>query len=166
MPEDKVVGDIRRQFSKTELIKLARELGLKEIAQSDVNSGKIVSQLLKDLDANGIPETDGPDACSDLMFEFLVVAEYVDENGNLLEEEESEPEKEEQKAEPVKLPECFSYADERDPSCTKCKVLVMCKKARLDSRPECFGKLFSEHEPECAVCLEAVLCKKEISSRV
>lgn len=143
---------VYKQFEKTELLKIAKELGLD--LRADERSVVMVEKLFQDISKEGVPE---PSECSDLLFEFLVTAEYIDEEGNILEEAEGKESEAEGEA-AVENPVCFSYADDRDPSCQKCKVFDACMRTRISSRPECFGKLYVEHDEQCKACLEALPC--------
>lgn len=165
-----VVDDMRRgllgDFQKSELLEIAKELEL------DVNRRSrapiVIDMILADLDDNGIPDPDSDDT-SELMLEFLVAAEFVDENGNILESgngekkgDDSEQELEEIPYED--LPECYAMADGRDPACKKCKLFDDCAEERVACRPECFSRLYDENAEECGVCIEANPCRKSKSS--
>jgi hypothetical protein len=162
------LSELYSQFSKSELLQIAEELKIKNV-QMETRSSVITKSVLDDLDSNGVPETS---QCSDLMLEFLVAAEYVDEEGNLIEGEEGNDgenarEGEEKIVDLVAYPECYSFADDRDPACNRCKVFELCTKERISRRPDCFGKMYSESADECRLCIEAPFCVKEMSkSRV
>jgi len=154
MTED-LARELYRQFSKEELIEIADEL---ELPHKGKQASTLVKATLKDVDDNGIPETDD---CSDLLLEFLLAANYIDEEGNILDGDEPEPEEEVEDLEELsKTHECYTLADERDPACNRCKLLDICKQARLDNRPECFGQLYDVNAEECKVCIEAPFCSK------
>jgi len=144
------------QFQKRELISIAEELNI-EISVN-TRASEIVDVIYSDINANGVSDTD--DELSDLLSEFLVAAEYIDENGNVLVEQKEEDEDE---VPDDKLPKCFTLADERDPSCKRCRVLDRCMKARIDARPTCYGKLYSVTDEQCKVCLEALPCSIIVS---
>lgn len=137
-----LVKEVSQQFTKTELLEISKELKLDH--RSGDLAKDILDDILEDLDDNGIPDET---KCSDLMLEFLIAAEYVDE-------EDADEEVEE-----IKLPECFGFQDSRDPACAKCRVQDKCIVERTANRPECFGLLFSQSAEECKVCLEAAYCK-------
>lgn len=147
------VDEVSKQFTKKELHKIAEELEIGVDIGASATS--IVSTVIGDLDENGVPEIED---CSDLLAEFLVAAEYIDENGNPVQEEE-EKSSEEPVIDDAKKPECFGFQDSRDPACAKCKVVAACTKERVRTRPTCFGKLFKAHDPECQACLEFAECK-------
>lgn len=157
----KLSKEVYSQFNKQELQKVAKELEIS--ASANETTRNLATAILKDLQENGIPE-DLAEA-SDTLYDLLVAAEYIDENGNVLGEEETVAEGE---SVSVNLPEmeipdwiCFSYADPRDPSCNKCKLYDPCWKKRVEKRPACFGKMYNRSEQECQSCIEAPYCVKE-----
>jgi hypothetical protein len=156
---DKIVKELCTQFKKKEILNIAEELGLSKSVDSA--SSDVISNILDNLDGEGIPESDD---CSDLMFEFLVAAEYIDEEGNILEEEEDEVEQKTEDIKEIQLPECFTFEDDRDPSCMKCRVKEECNTERINHRPECFGIAYSDKAEECIACLEASFCKAAVQS--
>lgn len=150
MPDQKVYT----QFKKGELLEIAKELDL-NLAVS-VRSKEIVEAVFADFKENGLPE---PDSVSDMLFEFLVSAEFIDENGNVLSDEQGE----EGAIDDADLPVCFSFADERDPSCKECRVLVLCGKERIKNRPPCYGKLYLATDEQCKACIEALPCSQIVN---
>lgn len=164
--------EIQTQFTKDELLQVARELGI--VVDISVMYRNILNTVINDLEENGIPE---PDDCSELMLEFLYVLDYIDEEGEpilevYVEEEEWEDGEEEESVDEEydieqikKEVHCFSYADSLDPSCNRCKVFDLCMKAREELRPDCFGT-YSDTDPDCAACLEMSLCKQITKERI
>lgn len=159
---DDLVRGLVSDFSKKEILVIAEELDLE--FSSRVRSSEIVDSILEDMDENGIPVSD---ECSELLTEFLIAAEYTDDDGNIVEDggdedsKEGSDEKEEEMS--VEPPPCFGFADERDPACKRCKAYSICMEERLETRPECFGRLFSKDAEECGVCIEASSCELAIS---
>ena len=156
---DELARDLYRQFNKQELITVAKEL---DIETQGKQSSTLVKLSLADLEGTGVPELDD---CTDLMMEFLLAAGYINEDGEFLEEgEEVEPESsdetDEDEIDEADYPECFSLADERDPACNRCRLLEICKEARINNRPECFGQMYDANVDECKVCIEAPFCKE------
>lgn len=149
---------ILKEFTKPELVKIANEL---EIDLPDkATSTRLIININADLTENGIPEEDD---CSDLLEDFLWVAGFIadDEDDETEEEVEEEPVPE-PVVEESALPDCYGCADERDPSCKRCKVFTGCMAERVSIRErelECFGKLFDINAQECGHCLEAGPCK-------
>jgi hypothetical protein len=117
----------------------------------------LVKSIMKNLEEEGVPEFD---QCSDLLAEYLIAAEIIDEHGNLIDGEEGNAKSEDVTVSHDNLPKCYGFEDgDRDPACKKCKVQVMCRQARIEARPACFGKLFEEHDENCLACIEAPNCK-------
>jgi hypothetical protein len=160
MAKEKTVKGLYTQFNKTELVEAAKGLDL-TIDPQQMSNRQISKAIIEDLDANGVPEVED---CSDMLLEILHVAEYIDEHGELLEEvdeesEETEPIVETQVEVLEEVPVCYSFADERDPACNKCRVKAECLQARIINRPPCFGKFFDENSIECQGCMEAANCQ-------
>jgi len=159
--DEKVVKELYTQFKKVELVEVAKDLDIKIDPRRQSNR-QISKEILKDLEANGVPEVDD---CSDLTNELLFVAGYIDEQGELIEEVDIEQDDEDEEVEvveedlPEKLPPCFTFADERDPACKRCKVKIPCLEQRIINRPPCFGRYYNKHAEECEGCMEAVNCK-------
>ena len=160
---DDVLRGLMAEFKKSELLEIAKELDL-EMSRG-VRAPTLISSILKNLDDEGVPE---PDDCSDVLWEFLVAAEYIDEDGNLLELEEDDDEKEggnelqENGVEKIDH-KCYGYHDPHDPACRKCKVSDQCiiKRQADLLKLECYGLLFDKSDPECGSCIEASGCRKK-----
>lgn len=56
------------------------------------------------------------------------------------------------------VPNCFSFHDERDPSCRRCQVRGYCIEYQEATLPGCFGLLQDESAPECQVCILQSQC--------
>lgn len=162
---DDLVKGLISDFSKKEILAIAEELDLE--FGSRARSSEIVGSILEDMDENGIPVSD---ECSEVLTEFLIAAEYIDDDGNVIEgngsdeslKEGGNDKKEEET--PAEPPPCFGFADERDPACKRCKAYDVCMQERLETRPECFGRLFSKDAKECEICIEANSCELAIKS--
>ena len=156
-----VVKEVYTQFKKQELQDVARELEIS--IKGSENTRALSAIILKDLEENGIPED--IQSVSDTMFELLIAAEYIDEDGKLLEDEEALPEEDPVDVVAQDIPDwiCFSYADPRDPACNKCRLYDTCWARRIELRTamECFGKDYHAGEPECQECLEATYCRTQ-----
>ena len=146
--------DVLSQFNKTELLNIAVELDLDTMPANRVEV--MLEAIKEDLDENGIPEVDD---CTDDMFEFLYVAEYIDKDGDIIEDDDTEEESDED----IKLPACFGFADERDPACNQCKVYKTCVTERKAQRPKCYGKMFDKNAEECKYCIDAPACRLQIA---
>ncbi len=153
------VATLYKEFNKSEILEIAKELELK--AKVTQSAKVMTNMILENLNAEGVPEK-----CSELLDEFLYVAEYIDDDGNLLEEEEEDEQIEDDSTQVeeaeviIQEPDCFTFADERDPACKRCKLVRECVVARIDNRPACFGQYFDDTSEECKVCIEAPLCSQ------
>jgi hypothetical protein len=156
-----------KDFSKKELISCAKELGFKSIPE--MSSIAWVRSILDDVYLNGV--FDFKD-CSDLLAEFLVAAEiYTDKGVLLVVEDKVSNNKPKKQSKPVvktasddaPKPECYSFWDTEDPACKRCKIVVLCKQAQINNRPECFGKQFDEKAPECQECIIAFMCQNALN---
>lgn len=165
--ENSDIIELAKQFSKAEISQIADELSLDK--SIGTRSTVIIQAIVNDLDENGVPEMDD---CSSVLMEFMQSSGYVDENGNLLdvvEEGLSEQTNDEPTQQIVSeadvpaesLPECFklSIADDRDPSCNRCRVFAICHTNRMSKRPECYGLYFDQRAEECQACIEAYTCR-------
>ena len=143
-------SELHKRFSKPELMEILADLKVISKAAATMTSKDLVTAITAYLDKHGLP-----DDCSDLSFDFLIAAGFVDENGNTL---DHVPEKEEQEP-TIRLPQCYGFEDTpSDPACKGCKVRVACRTARESNRPPCFGKLFDNNAAECQVCIEKSFC--------
>jgi len=135
-------------FSKDDILDVAKEL---EIAVDiSIPYSKVFNLVVNDLMENGVPEIDND--VSDLLGSFLVTTGFIDEEGNLMEDDGKE---EEDKPKPP----CWSFYSEYDPSCQGCGVKIDCGKARIANRPECFGR-YDNSDDNCKQCLELTECNK------
>jgi len=142
-------------FTKEDILSVAKEL---EIAVDiSIPYSKVFNLVVNDLQDKGVPEID--DSVSDLLGSFLVTVGFIDEYGNLIEEDIIGKEENE-----IPKPPCWSFYSEYDPSCQGCGVKVMCGKARIMNRPECFGR-YDNGDDNCQQCLELVECKKYQKSK-
>ena len=151
------VATLYKEFNKSEIIDVAKEL---ELSTKVTQSAKVITNMiLDDLNDEGVPEE-----CSELMDEFLYVAGYIDDDGNLKEEDDEQIEDVSTQVGEAEViiqePDCYTFADERDPACKKCKLVRECVLARVDNRPVCFGQFFDDTSEECKVCIEAPLCSQ------
>ena len=154
----KAARTVHRLFKKLELQGIAQEL---DIDIGKLNTRQLVLAVVNDIEDQGIPDTDD---CSDDLFEFLLNIDFIDEDGKILEvityevEEDDSEVSEERK--PIKKPECFSFAEIRDPACKRCIIFDRCQEARERARPDCFGRSYSAESEECRGCIEASACSK------
>jgi len=135
-------------FSKVDVLEVAKELDI--AVDISIPYSKIFNLIVSDLHDKGVPEIDKN--VSDLLGSFLVTVGFIDEDGNLIDEDGKE---EEEKPKPP----CWSFYSEYDPSCQGCGVKLYCKKARIANRPECFGR-YDRNDDNCKQCLELTECNK------
>lgn len=148
---------IHRIFTKPELLRIAKELSLD---LEGINTRQIVLGIVNDLEETGMPISD---ECSDELFEFMLNIDLIDEDGMEI-PETSEPDQNMVEEllvvhEEVERPECFSFAEIRDPACKRCVLFDPCSVARRKARPKCFGLRYSEETEECRGCIEANACR-------
>jgi len=159
---DELTKGLLRDFSKEELIAIANEMAISLPKGVGTMARGIIQIVYRDIEANGVPDATDEEEVSELLFDFLLAAEYVDEDGNVLEDDETEDEEggNDEEELPEGLPECFGYAESKDPACRKCQIFDNCHKERKETRPECFGILFKLQDEECLSCIEANDCQK------
>jgi len=56
------------------------------------------------------------------------------------------------------MPDCYGFRDDKDPSCKRCKVKEECLARQAETRPTCFGTMYSADSEECARCIDASQC--------
>lgn len=160
--------EITRSFGKQVLFDICQELGVQYTLSMHV--WDVAQAILNDLDENGVPLDD---AVSDDLFEFMVYAKYIREDGTLIEfidddaepEEQSEEDEEEEEEEPDEMPECYGWGDpEGDRNCARCPIQDSCVAERdrtIEDMP-CFGVLYEQDHPDCMDCTIWRLCKEEM----
>jgi len=152
-------SEILQEFNKSELLEILQELGI--VYEIHTMARDLIQSILNDLNESGLPDPLNEKECSELLYNFMWIAGYIDEDGNILNEEEEadneikKPVKEEQ------LPPCWGFEDDRDPSCNRCKLQDLCRQQKINTKPECFGRLYDMSAHECQMCLVASYCKIE-----
>lgn len=61
-----------------------------------------------------------------------------------------------------KMPSCYGWFDQLDPSCRKCSVREACTQHQVNTRPTCFAELYDATHPECMKCLDNSQCNEEM----
>lgn len=163
-----MLDNIVRDFSNSELILVAEQLGLSPTSRW--GSRRLVEAIRSRLDKQGIPESIAgeDDALSRkevLLEEFLYVAGYVDEDGN--------PEKKGGTDVTIGMaleaflakyslqkPACYAFADDGDPACHRCPIYRWCAEERISNLPPCYGLMHSDVEPECKKCIDRAFCRQ------
>ena len=148
------VGEIQSEFTKEEIVELHEDF-IGEPAPN-ITKYNMIHSIIDNIDAEGVPVADD---CTDLMLDFLYVAGFTDEEGNLLPEAKEGDEQDVLEDEQIQVPDCFGFADDKDPACKKCTIFKRCMSERVDSRPECYTQLFDDTSEECKACLEYAACK-------
>jgi len=156
---------VASEFKASELVLVAETLGLSPTSRW--GNRKLVDAIAAKLKKSGVPNPpeEGQESKGELLLEdFLYIAGYVDDDGNIVKQgglngKQLSLKEFQQKHDIPKLPDCFSFADDEDPACKRCSVYVYCAEERVASLPPCFGLLFQENHPECINCLESPFCK-------
>lgn len=148
-------SEIVKRFGKKTLLGMCEELGVE--VRSSVRAADLVDIIDDDLDENGVPEE-----MSEELEDLAFVLGYIDEDGNLIEPDDTEGEKEQEEVIDGELPDCYGYADGQDPACKKCKIFDLCMAERIALRPACFGTMYDNNSPECHGCIEAMECKRHM----
>lgn len=164
--------EIARSFSKQDLIAITIELSLR--VDPGLHIWKMIEAILSDLDESGVPLDDD---LSDELFDFLVYAKYITDDGTLIEIVEGEGEDEVEELEetekeiedlPEDLPECFGWGDpEDDRNCARCPIVDACVTERDKTIADmaCFGVLYDEKSPDCTDCTIWRLCQAKMEDK-
>lgn len=168
-----VIDNVADQFQSSELVLIAEQCGLAPISRWGPR--QLIEAIFSKLDKDGIPEPPTGEMetlqRSELLLEdFLYVAGYIDGQGNPVDRKVAStklPLQDYLELHNIpKTPDCYSYADDRDPGCGRCMIYLYCAEQRLSNLPPCFAVLWDNKAPECGVCLEAAFCKEAVMNRV
>jgi hypothetical protein len=161
------------QFSLPELVLVAEQVGL--APTSRWGARRLIDAINAKIDRDGIPEP--PDLPSNdindlerklvLVEEYLYIAGFVDGQGNPIERKPKKlPLDEFMQLHVIpKTPDCYSFADDRDPACQRCMLYIYCAEKRLECLPPCFALLWDKNAAECSVCIDAPFCKDATLSK-
>lgn len=166
-----LIDHVATQFGAAELTLVAEHMGL--AVTSRWTQKRLIEAINAIIDKNGIPE---PPPTADLeqlsqaqvlVEEYLYIAGYVDGKGNPIERKKTKMPLDEwmQLHNLSKTPDCYKFADDRDPACQRCLLYIYCAEARLASLSPCFALLWDAHAPECSVCMDAAFCKEAVKER-
>jgi len=164
----KTIQEVHRVFRKTELIDIADELDADySLTYLDrINTRDIVLLIINHIEEHDFPN---PDKCSDNLYEFLLNIDYINEDGERIDPSDRLTYEEVPIIAPgakngplANDPECFSFAEIRDPSCKACAIFDRCSIERTSRQPDCFGLLFSVESEECRGCIEAFKCREKV----
>jgi hypothetical protein len=148
---------IQEALTKKDLLDIVIELNMEEVEMATRYS-QVVDLIVKDFDDNGVPEWGD---CSKLLRKFLMTAKITDATGELIDKEAvEETDKEVASDSEIDYPDCYGFADLKDPACNRCKVVESCLVKHEQIKPPCYGKEYSSTAPECAICLECVKCEE------
>lgn len=173
-----IIDNITKEFKVQELTLIAEEVKLSPVSRW--GNRQYAEAIITSIRKSGIPDTPVGKLSSgqELLEEFLFIAGYVDEDGNLV-DESSRPaeltgdvfgpkrltlEQFMQKENISKKPDCFSCADDADVNCSGCKLYPYCAEKRLARLPPCFGLLWDPTNSDCTMenCIEAPFCKEVV----
>jgi len=167
--------EIGRKFGKQVLIEVAAELGL--AIDPTLHIWKLAEQIVGDLNENGVPMDE---EVSDSLFDFLVYACFIQEDGSLIEfiDDGSEPFSElddeqagvkEEPELPTELPECFGWGEDRgyDENCDRCPIIDLCIVERDKNIADmtCFGVLYDAKDAHCMECTVWRLCQEKMEDK-
>lgn len=158
---------IARKFGKDPLLDICHELGMNVDPATHI--WDVAQAIVDDLNENGVPLDD---PVSDDLFEFMVFAKFITEDGELIEVvEDDAPEVEEQPvdaAEMEDVPECYGWGmPTYDLSCSRCPLVDDCVVVRdrtLETMP-CFGVLCDVDDPDCKDCSIWLLCRDKMEGK-
>lgn len=162
--------NIAEEFKNAELVIIAELAGL--APTSKWGSRKLVDVISKRLKEQGIPKLTGKSPEDmELFDDYLYVAGFTDGEGNVQADvgggKEQKQTLEEFMAERklTQKPDCFGFADDRDPACKRCALYNYCAEEHIASLPACYGELYLANDPECGACMEAPFCKLNSGKR-
>lgn len=166
-----LIDHVATQFTAAELTLVAERLGL--AVTSRWSQKRLIEAIDVVISKNGIPEppaTDDLDQLAQaeiLVEEYLFIAGYVDDKGNPLERKSAKIPLDEWMTlhNLTKKPDCYSFADDRDPACQRCLLYIYCAESRLAKLPPCFALLWDNNAPECSVCMDVSFCKEAVLAK-
>jgi len=146
--------EIGKRFGKRVLLDIAEELGIS--AKLDTHVYDLCDMLLDNL-RGGLPE----DEVSEELWDLMVAADFIDEDGNELLSGVDNPQDEQEESDEVdeKLPKCYGLADDADPACKRCALRKQCVAVRDANRPSCFGLLYDANDNDCKMCIHWMKCE-------
>lgn len=154
--------DLAKRFGKSSLLAVAEELEI-DISES-TRVPDIVAAIRSDMETNGI--IDGE--VSDVMYDVMIAMEFIDQEGNIPEDQLAEskdlPEEEEPQDEAqTDRPKCFGWGDPKhDPACARCKVGTACHEHTMSTTVRqlpCWGQYEADAD-ECTLCILWRMCKE------
>lgn len=173
-----LIDQVAKKFKVQELTLIAEEVRLSPVSRW--GNRQYAEAIIASIQKDGIPDPPVGKLSSgqELLEEFLFIAGYVDEEGNIVDESDLPSELTgdvvgskrltlEQfmlKENIAKEPDCMSFADDADVNCPACKLYPYCAEKRLARLPPCFGLLWDPTNSKCANdnCIEAPFCKEVV----
>jgi len=162
-----LIDQLADEFSKGELIMVAEAFGLSPT--SDWGARRIAEVVLERIRKDGLKDKAQQPRAKELVDDFLYIA-----FGDQIPEGPSEKKSRgagkpaDVKPEPVATtetnPDCYSYADDQDPACKKCKLYSGCAQERIANLPPCFGKKYDPKDQECRECFEGIFCRQGVEN--
>lgn len=169
-----IIDNLAKEFKVQELTLIAEEVKLSPVSRW--GNRQYAEAIITGIRKDGIPDAPVGKLSSgqELLEEFLFIAGYVDEDGNLVDESNLPPElvgdvigskrlsleQFMQKENISTKPDCFSFADDKDVNCPGCKLYPYCAEIRLANLPQCFGLMWDPAIVDCVEqCIEAPFCK-------
>jgi len=163
-------SEISRKFGKKKLLLVAADLEIGVDPSKRIN--EVIDILLDDIDENGVPDVSLDD---DTLFGFLLFLQYIDEDGNLIDDDAvDDPEEEDDTADedPVQEPPieraCFGYSEpDYVPACAACQVNDACARKRdeIVAGMYCFGRLYDSGHEQCSNCTLWRICKETMEEK-
>lgn len=173
-----IIDNLAKEFRVQELTLIAEEVKLSPVSRwgNRQYAEAIIASIRKD----GIPDPSVGKLSSgqELLEEFLFIAGYVSEEGNIVDESNLPPDLTGDAVGPKRLtleqfmlkeniskePGCMSFADDADVNCPACKLYPYCAEKRLARLPPCFGLLWDPTNSKCKSenCIEAPFCKEVV----
>lgn len=165
------IDNVAKEFNSAELVLVAEQCGL--APTSRWGQRQVIEAIIAKIDKDGIPDPPHTDVVEELgrgevlLEEFLWLAGYVDDNGNPVERKAAKlPLTDYMTLHNIsKKPDCWSFADDRDPACQRCLLYIYCGEQRLANLPPCFAVLWDANEAECSVCIDAAFCKEAVLAK-
>ena len=167
-----LIDHVATEFQAAELVLIAEHVGLGPTSRW--TNRRLAETIMTKIDKDGIPEPPPTDNLNELqrgeilLEDFLYVAGYVDDKGNTLQRKKTKLPLDEFMTlhNIIKKPDCFTWADDRDPACQRCMLYIYCAEQRLANLPPCFAILWDGTDANCNVCMDAPFCKDATLERI
>lgn len=164
-----ITDHLADEFTVAELTLIAEQVGLAPVSRW--SQRQLVDAIIAKLDRDGIPhppsgEVEELPKGALLLEEFLYIGLYVDDNGNPIKKTGKLPLDEFMRQHNLtRKPDCYGFADDKDPSCKRCVLYLYCAAHRIANLKPCYAILWENGHPECTKCLDATFCKEAVLSK-